>query len=148
MNDAERGFEIADSVNGRVTITLLERGVGQGAGDVRLRVRVTSIGFTGEYDGVWIEVQSAIAFIDQLAALERDRRGSATLTSMSPGDFSLQVRIVDSAGHAAASGFLGRWFPNERGPVEARVGFDLNVEPDRLPYLLREAQRVLVGDPG
>ena len=106
MSDAERGFEIADSGNGRVTITLLERGVGQGAGDVRLRVRVTSIGFAGEYDGVWIEVRTATTFIDQLAALERDRRGSATLTSMSPDDFSLQVRIVDSAAHAAASGFL------------------------------------------
>jgi hypothetical protein len=148
MSDAERGLEIADSLNGRVNITFLERGVGQSAGDVRLRVRVLSIGFAGEYDGVWIEAQNTTEFIDQLAALERDRRGSATLTSMSPGDFSLQVRIVDSAGHAAASGFLGRWFRNQRGPVEARVGFDLNLEPDRLPYLLREAQRVLVGGPG
>lgn len=148
MSDAEHGLEIADVWNGRVSIALVERGAGQSTGDVRLRVRVSSIGFEGEYDEVWIEARIATAFIDQLTALERDRRGSATMTSMSPGDFSLQVRIVDSAGHATASGFLGRCCTYYRGPVEARVGFDLDLEPDRLPYLLREAHRLLVGDPG
>jgi hypothetical protein len=148
MSNAEHGLEIEDVWNGRVSIALVERGVGQSTGDVRLRVRVRSIGFEGEYDGVWIEAPIAIAFIEQLAALERDRRGSASMTSMSPGDFSLQVRIVDSAGHATVSGFLGRCCSYYRGLVEARVGFDLDLEPDRLPYLLREAHRLLLGDSG
>jgi hypothetical protein len=147
MGDAENSLEIGGRSGGRLSITLAERGVGQGSGDVRLRVQVSSIGFKGDYDGVWIMASVIASFIDELMILERDRRGTATLTSMSPGDFSLQLRTVDSSGHTTASGFLGRCYAYPRA-VEARVGFDIEVEPDRLPHLLREARRLLISSPG
>jgi hypothetical protein len=144
MDSEELGLEIADGSNERVTITLVERGTGQATGDVRLRVAVASIGFEGESDSVWIEGQVAAAFLDRLAAVDRKRRGSATLTSMSPVDFSLQIKITDSAGHAVASGFLAR----SCGSVEARLGFEFGLEPDRLPHVLRDARRILIEHSG
>jgi hypothetical protein len=122
-------------------------GVGQAAGDLRLRVQVSSIGFEGEYDGVWIEAGSVRKFIEELVALERNCSGSAGMESMSPGDLSFQLRIVDAAGHASAAESLGRRRLNPRGTVEARIGFDINVEPDRLPEILRNARHLLLEYP-
>jgi len=147
MSDDEGTLQLTDRSSNRVRVTLDERGAGQGAGDVRLRVQVRSIGFEGDSDGVWIAGPVITRFVDALTAVERDRRGSATLTSMSPEDFSLEIRIVDSAGHVSASGFLGSCQAYPR-VVTARIGFDLEIEPDRLPDLVRGARRLLIQSPG
>jgi hypothetical protein len=140
---AERIVEIEDGSD-RLTLTLLERGVGQGEGDSRLRVHAQSVGFEGNTfsgsAGVWVARSNARTFISGLAGLEETRRGTATLASMSPDQFLLEVSVIDSAGHVSARGFLRRHAPGHRG---GQIDFNLAIAPDTLPGLLGEARELL-----
>ena len=141
---ADRDLKIEDGSD-RLTLVLLERGVDQGEGDTRLRVKAESVGFDGNAFScdvsVWIDRLAAQGFISALAALEEARRGSARLTSMSPDQFLLEVSVVDSVGHVVARGFVRRHAPGHRG---GQIDFNLSVYPDTLPYLLRGARELLL----
>ena len=141
---ADRDLKIEDGSD-RLTLVLLERGVDQGEGDTRLRVKAESVGFDGNAFScdvsVWIDRSAAQGFISALAALEEARRGSARLTSMSPDQFLLEVSVVDSVGHVVARGFARRHAPGHRG---GQIDFNLSVYPDTLPYLLRGARELLL----
>ena len=141
---ADRDLKIEDGSD-RLTLVLLERGVDQGEGDTRLRVKAESVGFDGNAFScdvsVWIDRSAAQGFISALAALEEARRGSARLTSMSPDQFLLEVSVVDSVGHVVARGFVRRHAPGHRG---GQIDFNLSVYPDTLPYLLRGARELLL----
>jgi hypothetical protein len=138
-------LEIEDGGD-RLTLTLLERQVGQRAGDTRVRVNARCVGFEGNTftgsAGVWIDLSDAQTFIAALAALEEARRGSATLKSMSPEQFVLEISVTDSAGHVAAHGFLRRHAPGHRG---GQIDFNLAVYPDALPRMLSRARELLLG---
>jgi hypothetical protein len=142
---SDRNLEIEDRGD-RLTLTLLERGVGQGEGDTRLRVSAQSVGFEGNaFSGsasVWIDRSRAETFISALAALEDARRGNATLESMSPEQFLLEISVIDSAGHVTARGFLRRHAPGHRG---GQIDFNVAVSPDTLPQLLSRARGLFVG---
>jgi hypothetical protein len=108
-------------------------------GDIRLRVRVSSIGFRGDYEHVWIRAEEFARFIKELDAVERDRTGMATLSSMSPNDLELRIRIRDSAGHLSVEGYLGRFSYGVTGvPVEARIGYSIDLDPGLLAGVREE----------
>ena len=96
-------------------------------GDVRLRVRVEVEGFAGFSDRAWIEKAVLHRFVEGVQELERTRKGEATLESMSPGEFALQLRSVDRAGHLAATGQLKRvTYGAEVHEQRLHFGFDLD----------------------
>ena len=120
-----------------IDFTVVEVGeTDQDRGDIRLRVRVSSIGFRGDYEHVWIRAEEFERFIKELDALERDRAGTAPLSSMSPNDLELRIRIRDSAGHVSVEGYLGRFVTGV--PVEARIGYSIDLDPGLLAGVLEE----------
>ena len=151
VQDGDRFERMVSGANRTVVAVEQERVVGfaRALFDGASNGYISTVAVAGDRRGQGIgrELVKRLMDVDhpanELMILERDRRGTATLTSMSPGDFSLQLRTVDSSGHTTASGFLGRCYAYPRA-VEARVGFDIEVEPDRLPHLLREARRLLI----
>lgn len=106
-------------------------------GDLRLRIVLTSRRFSGTNEQVWIQADDFARFLGDLQALERDRQGEAKVSSMSPGDFDLRVRVRDGAGHVSAEGFLGTASYGDTGAaVKAKVGFSIDVDPTALPGIL------------
>lgn len=107
-------------------------------GDVRVCVQVTLGEFSGRYEAVWLEEPTLREFIEQLATIEADRAGSATLTSCSPDEFVLKIRSRDRLGHFVAEVSLCRYryCGNSSWPTTVSGGFE--IEPSSLPFLLDE----------
>jgi hypothetical protein len=105
---------------------------------LRLFVEVRQGGFAGR-SHVWIEIRAWQKFVDSLTRLERDRRGEATVESMSPGEFRLIVRSIDSVGHVAVDGLLGK-----RGrPQTTTLSFSaIEFDPTLLREFLRAAREM------
>lgn len=94
-----------------------------------LSVWVDDGGFSGSVR-IWVGADEWNAFVGQLEECERLRRGSATLQSMSPDEFSLRIESGDSLGH-----FVVRYALLQRdflriGSVARTLcgGFDLDSE--------------------
>ena len=135
---------VVRNVEGFVEVLLVERSPSgfAGAGDLRLQVRVAFSTFTGEYDQVWIESNAFRDFLAQLRTLEAQRRGSAILSSMSPGELDLEIHSIGSAGQMAASGQLGRHtLISDGGWAWCQIPFYFQLSsPSLLPELLAEFQ--------
>ncbi len=90
-------MQIGDS-NNSLQIEIRERVTEhrQDAGDVRIGVTVLSNGFSGKYDDIWLDHHELVEFVGDFERMERERRGSARLCSMSPGEFIVDFRPSDS----------------------------------------------------
>lgn len=78
-----------------------------GRGDLTLRIRVQSEGYSGEATAS-VSGEAAAGFRQALMAVIGSARGEATLVSMSPGELSLRVYATSSLGHWAVQGSIGR----------------------------------------
>ena len=117
----------------------------QGDVEFRIRVRVTGSGTEFAADtSPWVSADNLATFVNELRRLERERTGEARLTSMSPGELTLTVKVVDRAGHAAISGQVGRhcFMRDER--VWCTLPFDLELDPTELPTILAEFEALLM----
>ena len=103
----------------------------ESAGDARLQVEVRSSGFSGKSD-VWVDFESLREFCRDLVRLEQTRSGEARLASMSPSELELVIKAVDSLGHLAVFGSVGRQVYAERGSNFHSVTFGFEFEPDQL----------------
>jgi hypothetical protein len=91
---------------------------------------------------VWILREEWANFCQQLTRLEQERRGSATVESISPRELRLTIRSTDLAGHMAVDGEVGyRGVFGETLLSFAPIDFD----PTLLPQLAREADEMLEG---
>jgi hypothetical protein len=106
-------------------------------GDLGLNVRVLCAEFSGRNDSVWIQRSDWNQFTDDLAQLERARKGQAILSAMSPNDFHLKVFASDRAGHMKAAGWVGREFSGRNGIVN-RVSFEIEIDPTTLSILAEQ----------
>ncbi|MBI3202443.1 MAG: hypothetical protein HYZ29_12955 [Myxococcales bacterium] len=102
--------------------------------DVLLNVTV-SVGGYAAADQVWVPGNAFAAFLDELADLERLRRGEARLTGVFSEEFELTFFATDPAGHMALRGHVQVTTP-EAHVLALRFGFPF--EPDRLPQLLAD----------
>src|SRR5262245_5700587 len=64
--------------------------------------------FAGRNPRIWIDANEQRRFLGALRDLERDRRGEARMAAMSPEEFELAVRVIDSVGHVSVEGMIGR----------------------------------------
>lgn len=112
----------------------------QVSGDVCLAVAVRSAAFSGSNDEVWISRSDFEDFLSALHGLDRNRRGKAELVAMSPTDFMLTVKAVDSAGHLSAEGWVGREYAGRNDDMRHRVCFWLELDPSRFPALARQLE--------
>jgi hypothetical protein len=118
------------------------------AGDTRFAVRVRVSAHDTVFSAqtwCWVGLSVLAAFAEQLRALEERRQGSAALESLSPGEFRLEVRSTDRAGHVAVIGQVGHWFRREAGePYWSAVAFHVPFCPSELPALVREFEALAV----
>jgi hypothetical protein len=109
------------------------------AGEGEFDVRASVGDFSGRNPHVWIDAGVLRQFVDDLRVVERDRRGKAHLEAMSPNEFELTISVVDSAGHAAVSGSIGRIVYVGREHRTLVFKFNFSLDPASLPQLTRDA---------
>ena len=112
-------------------------------GDVRVRATVTLQDFAGSYDGIWLSHSDLSNFVKQLRTVVQTRKGTAKLEAMSPGEFTMEVRSVDAAGHFEASVRVGRQQYSGRTYRPAMVTGGFEIEPDQLPLVLAAFESLL-----
>ena len=119
-----------------------------GAGDFLVSVEVRSDGFSGHADGVVVGAEWR-SFVQQLANLEAERRGSARLTSALSGEFEIRIHATDSRGHMGLSGALSyRRVGVEDWPAQ-ELHFAFEFDPSKLASFARavaNAQQRAAGD--
>ena len=106
------------------------------AGDVNVSVALSFREFSGSYDGVWLELTQMERFISDLKRLDDKRRGSATISSLSPDEFTLEIRSSDATGHMEIEAHLHRHQCSgpRYWPICLKGGFE--VQPDNIVQLL------------
>src|SRR5437867_13186394 len=99
--------------------------------------------FSGCNPRIWIDANDQHRFVTELQDLERDRRGEARVAAMSPEEFELGVRVVDSAGHVVVEGLIGKlqYFGQRHARLLFRFAFVL--DPTRLPSLVRDVLELM-----
>jgi hypothetical protein len=106
--------------------------------DVLLNVSVHARGYSA-LDQAWVVGSDWEVFLEQLAEVERTRRGRARVEGASPDDLALEIFSTDSAGHFAIRGHVGRTSPDGH---RQRLEFAFAFEPDRLPSLVEELREL------
>ena len=96
-------------------------------GDAYIIISLNSNGFSGKND-LWVIAEELQEFCTSLVRLEKERKGEATLTSISPGELDLKIHSIDSLGHLAVSGTTGY----ERDDMQHSVTFGFEFEPTEL----------------
>ena len=91
-----------------LTIDLSESGEAgtPGEGDLLLSLAVAVGGYRAN-DEVWVFADEWRTFMEELRALQRSRKGAATLRGPGPQDLELVFKATDPMGHMAVSGFIG-----------------------------------------
>jgi hypothetical protein len=108
-----------------------------GSGDVLLSVEVRCDGFSGHADGVVVASEWE-TFVQQLAALETERKGSARLSS-ALGELDFKVHSIDNRGHMGVSGVLSYHRVGvEEWPVQ-QLHFAFEFEPSKLAAFASDA---------
>ena len=106
------------------------------AGDINLRVMLKLQGFSGSHDGIWVEHSEIERFISELGTLDKKREGSAKILSMSPQEFTLEIRSSDKLGHIEIEVQLHRhqYSGPKCWPVYLKGGFE--VQPETIRQLM------------
>ncbi|WYD81882.1 MAG: hypothetical protein V8K32_05740 [Candidatus Electrothrix gigas] len=106
------------------------------SGDVNVRVALSLQDFSGSYDGVWLELPEMQSFLSELDALDAERKGSAKISSISPEEFTLEIRSSDALGHMEIEAQLHRYQYSgpKYWPIILKGGFE--VEPETIGQLI------------
>jgi hypothetical protein len=66
----------------------------------KLAIELKTEEIAGKFDrSIWVSEVDVQDFIQQLEALDKSRNGQAKLSSMSPNEFNLIIKNLDSLGH-------------------------------------------------
>jgi len=106
--------------------------------DLLLNITVKVQGYSAA-DKAWVVVNDWRGFLSELQALERLRRGHATLQGASPRNLSLVIKATDRTGHVAVSGFLG-WDTPDGFAQKLEFGFAFDA--GMLPTVVRELEEL------
>ena len=104
--------------------------------DLLLNVTVKIRGYSAA-DHAWVVANDWCEFLSELRALERLRKGHATLHGASPRNLELTIKATDHAGHMAVSGFLGRDTPDG---FAQKLEFGFAFDAGMLPTVVRELE--------
>lgn len=103
----------------------------QSHGDAYVTVVISSNGFSGHND-LWVFHSSLQSFCRNLIRLEADRKGEATLESISPDELILKVFSVNSRGHMGVKGITGYSIQCENSSFNHSVSFGFEFDPSQL----------------
>ncbi|HYK88951.1 MAG TPA: hypothetical protein VE398_09285 [Acidobacteriota bacterium] len=99
--------------------------------------------FCGTNKRISIDANSLLEFVLSLERVERDRRGEAHLSAMSPDTFELTIRVIDPLGHVSARILLGHGRYEGNRHLRSRLAIEFGFDPTCLPSLLRQARELL-----
>jgi hypothetical protein len=108
------------------------------AEDLRLSARVVCREFAGASGDTWVLGSAWRVFLLDMSHLERSRRGSARIESLSPDELVLEFRAVDALGHIVVAGHVSQRRPSVGGEHEARLEFAFDFDPGLLADVVRE----------
>jgi hypothetical protein len=108
----------------------------------KIEIKLQTENLRAHFDNfIWISDENVEAFVTQLDNLDKTRKGKATLTSMSPGEFELTFKPIDDLGHIA----VGLLF-NKQDRINHDYSFEIKVEfqtdPTILPTVLKDIKRL------
>jgi hypothetical protein len=104
-----------------------------------IRVRTEALNAQG---AEWVTLDALTSFFSDLEELEKMRKGTAELRSMSPDALTVTISITDKAGHAAVSAELRRPAVFEGGlGWSASVRFE--IDPSLIPRTITDLSLVL-----
>ena len=135
--DGEGTLTLRDA-RGRIALTVLERADPKtpGAGELRLRVAVSSSGVLGHFngltEGVYVSYLDLLGFLEALATLDEQRDGAAELRSQSPGDLALRISVWHPSRRLVADGCVGALFLVHDRWCRAQVEFGVELDPSTL----------------
>jgi len=130
-------MKISDEIrSNRIEIEVLDEEDGY-VPSFEIGVRIKTKSFDCYLLGFWIEKEQIQRFIAELQHLDETRKGSATLGSMSPNGFALELKAIDSWGHLGVGIRLEKDTRSMVGyPDVVQTGFE--VDPSSIPYLIKE----------
>jgi hypothetical protein len=90
---------------------------------------------------IWISEVDIDNFILELESLDKIRKGQAELQSMSPGEFSLFLRAVDTFGHLSVKMRI-----NNKNQIYKDYAYDVSIEfevdPTILPSVIVDLKKI------
>ena len=99
-------------------------------GDYLVRTTAKLMGFSGHSEGHVVK-DVFEQFAEDVAALNKIRKGEARLESAHPGEFELIVRSVDGAGHLGVFGKLNFTSTQNRKEIQ-KLEFALEFPPEQI----------------
>ena len=120
-----------------LNVTLEEDNSLPSHGDALISLSIHSNGYSG-HNEVWIGSEELQEFCTSLLKLEKERKGDATLSSISPGELYLKLYSVDSVGHLAISGKTAYEIISSNTQILHSVEFGFEFEPSQLVKLINE----------
>lgn len=99
--------------------------------------------FKGGLDSVWFEIEELNRFIACAAEMDVKREEEARLSSMSPGELSLQLAAYGQAGHIKLSYTLTKaiTYPFYR---ELSLSGCFEIDPGELTGIIRDFERLML----
>ena len=104
---------------------------------IKAAIAVRDGAFTSASDEVWFFRDTFAAFVRALKHLTVRHEGEARLDSMSPEDTMLSIRPLDSARHVLVEAQIARGHYLRSHYVESRVCVTFELDPSRLPDIVR-----------
>ena len=107
------------------------------SGNVRVKVSVQLQEFHGSYENVWLDKNELRIFLKELHKLNETRKGKVYLKSLSPDEFWVEIRTIDSVGHFEVQVQLKRhqYSGPTYWPTSVAGGFEL--DPFQLESIIK-----------
>lgn len=102
----------------------------------RLKIAVKTEEFEGRFDrNIWITASDLDHFVGKLTKLDESRSGYAELHSMSPEEFKIGFKNIDTLGHIAVVVELKK---NSIPPsnYQDHLKFEFEIDPSILPQII------------
>jgi hypothetical protein len=106
------------------------------AGDVRIDVSIQLQEFSGHYSEVWLEFTEIEKFLIELHELNDSRNGNASIVSMSPDEFFLEIRASDNLGHMEIKTILQHYQYSGEKQRSVKVSGGFHVDPVAISQLI------------
>lgn len=99
------------------------------SGDIRVKVCVQLQEFRGIHENVWLDKIELNRLIKELITVNKTRQGKIYLKSMSPDEFWVEIRSIDSVGHFELQVQLKRYQYSRSTKWSTSIagGFELDV---------------------
>lgn len=79
---------------------------------------------------IWLELNLLKEFVDNLKVLEKTRKGTVSLQSMSPDEFEIKIETYDLSGHMVLNYKISQYTHlhiNNKNMISLTGGFELDV---------------------